>query len=73
MAQADEAYQDQDEHRGGSDPELASQLTPYTRGFLGFGRRESIIGDSVAERAGFELAVPVSKLADDSIQATCAT
>jgi hypothetical protein len=29
--------------------ELASQLAPYTRGFLGFGRREPIIGHSVAD------------------------
>jgi hypothetical protein len=42
------------------------RLTPHTRGFRHFGGRETLISDSVAERSGFELSVPISKLADDS-------
>ena len=35
--------------------EFRSQLTPYARGFHDRDRRETLIGDSVAERNGFEL------------------
>jgi hypothetical protein len=34
--------------------EFRSQLTPYARGFHDRDRRETLIGDSVAERGGFE-------------------
>jgi hypothetical protein len=36
--------------------EVRSQPTPYTRGFHDRDRRETLIGDSLAERIEFELA-----------------
>jgi hypothetical protein len=43
------------------------------RDLSAFSRLYAKSTDCVAERTGFELSIPVSKLADDSIQATFAT
>jgi hypothetical protein len=46
--------------------ELAFALNGAHARFLASGGRKTIISDSLAERSGFEISVPVYKLADDS-------
>jgi hypothetical protein len=46
------------------------QISPYTQQFRVSRQRIADAEDSVAERNGFELSVPISKLTDDNFQAT---
>jgi hypothetical protein len=50
-----------------------SSDSPRKCGIFNFSTENAKIEDWLAERNGFELSVPVSKLADDSFEATFAT
>jgi len=49
------------------------QISPYTLQFRASRQRIANVADWVAEGSGFELSVPISKLADDNFLATFAT
>jgi hypothetical protein len=49
------------------------QMRPLGRAFRRFEQDSARDRDSVAEESGFELSVPISKLADDNFQATFAS